>query len=272
MRSRLSRSFLLAAAMMVAVAVLPVAQETPALSKEQMREFLLNADIVKNRPVPKGVTRPVRLTLSDGTLTHDAVFQSYDQTKAMQELQGARSEINFVDSYRYNLAAYGLAELLAVDDMMPVHVERKWNGKTGSLSWLVPTLMEEGERLKKKIPPPDSEAWNRQMFTVRIFNQLVYDTDPNLTNILITPEWKIVRIDFTRAFRRWKELKSPADLQRCNRQLLERLKRLTVEQVEEKTKRYVSRWEIEALMIRRDKIVAHFEKLIAEKGEEKILY
>ena len=32
-------------------------------------------------------------------------------------------------------AAFGLAELLGLDDMMPVTVERRWNGKRGALSW-----------------------------------------------------------------------------------------------------------------------------------------
>ena len=41
-------------------------------------------------------------------------------------------EINFVDSYKYNIAAYGIAELLGLDDMMPVYVERKWNGNIPS--------------------------------------------------------------------------------------------------------------------------------------------
>jgi len=36
-----------------------------------------------------------------------------------------------VDSYKYNIAAYALAELLGMEDMLPVYVERKWEGKYG---------------------------------------------------------------------------------------------------------------------------------------------
>ena len=30
-----------------------------------------------------------------------------------------------------------------MDDMLPVYVERKWEGKTGSLSWWLPVKMDE---------------------------------------------------------------------------------------------------------------------------------
>ena len=74
---------------------------------------------------------------------------------------------------------------------MPVYVERRWNGQTGSISWFVPTLMDESDRLKKKIQPPNPTEWNNQMYRMRVFSSLVRDTDRNLTNVLITPEWKV---------------------------------------------------------------------------------
>ena len=39
-------------------------------------------------------------------------------------------ELDFVDSSKYNIAAYRLAELLNLDDTLPVYGERKWQGKT----------------------------------------------------------------------------------------------------------------------------------------------
>ena len=117
--------------------------------------------------------------------------------------------MNFVDSYKYNIAAYELAELLGMDDMLPVYVERKWKGDTGSLSWWLPVKMDELERLKQKLEPPDPDAWNNQMYKIRVFDQLVYDSDPNLTNVLIGEDWKIWRVDFTRAFRLNTELEKP---------------------------------------------------------------
>jgi hypothetical protein len=42
--------------------------------------------------------------------------------------------------------------------------------------------------------------------------------------------------------------------------------------IEEKTKRYLSKDEVKAVMARRDKIVAQFQQLISEKGEKEVLY
>jgi hypothetical protein len=110
------------------------------------------------------------------------------------------------------------------------------------------------------------------MYKIRVFDNLVFDSDPNLTNVLIGENWKIWRIDFTRAFRRNKDLKDPNDLVRCDRHLLEKLKGLDANTVTEKTKHYLTKEEVNAVMARRDKIVAQFQKLIGEKGEHEVLY
>ena len=100
----------------------------------------------------------------------------------------------------------------------------------------------------------------------------VGDTDINLTNVLIGEDWKIWRVDFTRAFRLHKDLKDPKDLVRCERQLFEKLKTLDSNELAEKTKHYLTKDEVKAVMARRDKIVAQFQKLISEKGENEVLY
>jgi hypothetical protein len=181
-------------------------------------------------------------------------------------------ELNFVDSYKYNIAAYQLAELLGIDDMLPVYVERDWRGKAGSLSWWLPVKVDEVERHKQNLTPPDQDAWSNQMYKIRVLDQLVYDTDINLTNVLVGEDWKIWRIDFTRAFRWSKDLRNPKDLVRCDRQLFERLKALDEDELTEKTKHYLKKEEVKAVMARRDKIVAQFQKLISEKGEKEVLY
>src|SRR5712692_4651906 len=139
-----------------------VAADESTLTKEQIKQFLLTAKVLGSREAPRGITHTLRLTLSDGTVTHDASFQAIDEHKSEKQI-GMGTEINFVDSYKYNIAAYALAELLGLDDMLPVYVERKWKGTTGSLSWWLPVKMDEMERVKKKIPVKDIDAWNKQM-------------------------------------------------------------------------------------------------------------
>lgn len=254
------------------VAAAPAAELTTA----QQKEFLAKAKVIRNKTTSKGVTAPKRLTLTDGVITHDAVFQAVDESKMVVSLGGngraSQTELNFVDSYRYNLAAYALSELLGLDYMMPVHVERRWGGQTGSMSWFVDTLMDESDRLKKKVQPPNSTEWNYQMYRMRVFSALVRDTDRNLTNVLITPEWKIMMIDFSRGFRLQPELMHQSDLARMCKDLWAKLQNLQRDEVKKATGDWLTASELEAMMKRRDLLVAHFNKLIAEKGEANVLY
>ncbi len=248
------------------------AADETTLTKEQIKNFLLTAKVVKSEQFNKGITGTSRLTLTDGTVTHDASFQGVDEHAPLKQLPTG-TEVGFVDSYKYNIAAYRLAELIGMDDVLPVYVERKWKGNPGSLSWWLPVKMDEAERRKKNLKAPDLDAWNNQMYRIRVFDQLVDDTDANLTNVLIGEDWKIWRIDFTRAFRSQKDLKDPdANLVRCDRQLLEKLKTLDGKELAEKTKHYLDKDDVKAVMARRDKIVEHFQKLVAEKGENTVLY
>jgi hypothetical protein len=248
------------------------AADETTLTKEQIKHFLLTAKIVGSKQSSKGITQPWRLTLSDGTLTHDASFQAVDEHKTNVTLVSGRTEMNFVDSYKYNIAAYALAELLGLDDMLPVYVERSWRGNAGSLSWWLPVKMDEADRVKQKIAPPDPDAWDNQVYKIRVFDQLVYDDDPNLTNLLIGQDFKIWRVDFSRAFRLYKDLRNPKDLVRCDRQLFEKLKALDANELAQKTKRYLSKDEVKAVMARRDKIVTQFQTMISEKTEKEVLY
>lgn len=255
-----------------AAASAQVADATLALSKEQIRQFLLTAKVVKHKDLSKGVTRPLRLTLSDGVLTHDAVFSAFHETTPIMKFPSGRTELDFVDSYAYNIAAYRLAELIGLDSMMPVTVEREYEHHKGSLAWWIDAKMDEGERRKQNLFAPDRTDWDRQMYRMRLFAHLVADTDRNTGNILIGPDWKIWMIDFTRAFRRSHELQAPTDLQKCDRALLAKLRGLTADAVASATKPYIGAAEVAALIARRDAIVALFEKLITERGEERVLY
>jgi hypothetical protein len=248
------------------------ADDASALTTEQIKQFLLTAKIVGDRPAKKGVTDTRRLTLSDGTITHDASFQNIDEHRLVKKFADGHTEVRFVDSYKYDIAAYILAEMVGFDDMMPVYVEREYRGKNGSLSWWLPVKMDEAERFTKKIEVPDPDAWNLQMYKVRVFDQLVYDTDPNLTNVLISADWKIWRIDFSRAFRTFHTLKDPKDLVRCDWHMFERLRAFNADEFTAKAKPYLTKDEIQAVMARRDLIVQAFQQKISEQGEKVVLY
>jgi hypothetical protein len=266
------RTVVLACLVLLGLAVPARPGEEATLSREQIREFLLNAKVVASKPIGKGVTGAYRLTLSAGDLTHDAAFNFVDERAVMQRFATGTTELNFRDSYHFNIAAYELAVLLGLDHMMPVTVERNWNGRRGSLSWWIRWKWDEAMRRKENLQPPDPLGWNFQQYRMRAFSQLVYDTDRNLGNQLITEDWKLYMIDFTRAFRLHRDLKSTADLHRCDGELLRRLRDLREEDVRKAVRSHLTRGEVAALMARRDKLVAHFDALIAERGEHVVLY
>ena len=241
------------------------------LTREQKEEFLRTARITQTRRIAIGVTGPKRVTLTDGKLTHDAQIQTVDIYKA--KFKGTRTtEMNFTDSYKYNIAAYRLDKLLGLG-MIPVSVKRNFKGMPAAITWWVDDLlMTETERYQNNIPTPDPVDWNRQMFCLRVFDQLIYNMDRNLGNMVITRDWKVKMIDHTRAFRTHKKLKSEKNLMKCPRGLLAALRKLEYAALDRELSPYLKKSQIKALLVRRDRIVQHFEKKIAVKGEEAVLY
>ncbi len=256
--------------------VLAVAQALPAPppepDDERIREFLRRAPIVSVKSLPKGTTRPKRITLSDGTLTHDAVFQVIDEAKTIQRFERGRIEIDFRDSWMFNIAAGEVARLVGLGHMVPLAVERVIDGRRGSLVWWVEWQWDEQMRQARKLPPPDPADWARQWDTARVFRELIADTDRNQTNMLITRDWQLRMVDFTRAFRRDTKLRSPKALVRCPRALLERLRTLNEDDVRAAVGRYLDRGEVAALMARSARLVEHFDALAAERGVEFVLF
>lgn len=263
---------LLAASVRPAAAQAPAATAPPVLDLAAQAEFLRTAKVVRSRTISRGVTAPQRLTLTNGTVTHDAAFQSIYERRSQADFGPKGVEFNFADSHHFNLAAYELAGMLDLGGMMPMTVHRTWNGKEGTLTWWIDDAFDESTRIKEKRQPPNSSAWNQQMYKMRVFAALVGDTDRNLGNVLITHDWKLWMIDFTRAFRLWKEIKYPADLHQIDRTLLLRLRELDAEAVKAATAHCLTSFEQEALMARRDLLVAHFDALIKTKGGPAVLY
>ncbi len=273
MRPRTFRPVRIVLASCLAAAALIAWQDTPSprnLSREEMEQFLRQAKVIRSRGISTGITGSKRLTLSDGDLTHDAHFQTIDEFKPRFE-SALGTEINFRDSYKYNIAAYHLDKLLTLN-MIPVSIERKIGGQTGSLTWWVDNvLMMEKDRYQKKIEPPNIDDWNDQMYQVRVFNELVYNTDPNLGNLLITNDWKLWMVDFSRAFRLYKSLRSPENLARIDRRFYEGLRKLDENTLSKEMGRYLTKPEIQGVLGRRDKIIEFFDKEIAAKGEAAVI-
>jgi hypothetical protein len=244
----------------------------PGLDRAAQAAFLRTAKVVRSRQLSTGVTSPYRLTLSDGTTTHDAAFQSVFERQTRADFGPRGVELNFVDSHHFNLAAFVLAGLVGLGDMMPVTVHRNWNGKDGTITWWIDDAFDERTRRQEKREAPNRLAWAHQMHRMRVFAALVGDTDRNLGNVLITPDWKLWMIDFTRAFRLNETLKYPRDLSLVDRRLLAGLRALDRDVVKKATAHCLTPFEVDALMTRRDALIAHFDALVQQKGAGAVLY
>jgi len=241
-------------------------------SPEAREAFLEKADVVNGKQLGKGVTNPWRLTLRDGEIVQDAAFQAIDTQKGEVRFRSGRSERDFRDYYGYNIAAYRLARLLGYDDLVPVSIEREWKGKRGALTWWVDKKWDEDERQKAKVDPPDVAAWERQLYLARAFTALVADTDRNLGNQLVTADFHLWMIDFTRAFRHTMELKSPALLRRVDRRFYDRLKKLRDEDVAAELSPWLDPQALKALLSRRDAMIEHFAVLADQRGDQSAVF
>ena len=239
---------------------------TPSLTPEDMEAFLLKAKVTNRRDAGSGVTGSSRVTLSDGRLSHDAHVQAVDVARAVFTA-GKASEVNFKDTYRYNIAGYRLARLIGLDNV-PMSVERNIEGKLAAVTWWVDdVLMDEGARLKKKTMAPDVQRFAKQIQVMKIWDELIQNKDRNGGNLLWTSDWSMWLIDHTRAFRLGKELVAPADLTRCDRRLLDGMRALTAESLAKAIGDSLTKEEQGAVLARRDLIVKHFDDRIAKLGE-----
>lgn len=230
------------------------------VSRAEQEQFLLDAKVVKVRGAKKGITGTQRATLSDGALTHDASVQAIDESATGYQTASS-VELNFRDYWAYNVAAYRLAVMLGLDNVPP-SVKRVFRGADTAFTWWVDdVVMDEQERVKKKRTPPNALYWNGQTYILRVFDELIANSDRNQGNMLIDRQWKLWLIDHSRAFRTNEKLRNPTRLTRCERSLLARMQALTQASLKKELGDFLNDREIRSLLKRRDALVQRFDEL-----------
>lgn len=216
-------------------------------------EFIRTAPVGRVEEIPVGVTKPRRAFFEPGALVGSVIVKNLRPGRAL----------GYWESYQSEIAAYELDKLLDLG-MVPVTVEKRVEGQLMSAQLWV----EHCVWLKtlKGRQSPDIDGWNRQVHRQRVFDNLIANIDRNEGNLLVlrSPEWNLVLVDHSRAFT--STLKMPFRMTRIDRPLFDRLKALDEATLSARVgPRLVDG--VRALLKRRDLIVAHFDKLAAEKGE-----
>lgn len=222
----------------------------------QQERFLRTARVLNEEYAGKGINESKKATLTDGRRKHLAHIQFIDIYKPLFKGKDGSEEKDFKDTWKFNVAAYRLARRLGLGQMVPPSVERTIDGKRASVTWWLDDIaMDEKERLEKSIKPPDVAAWNRQMDSIRVFDQLIYNMDRSQENLVIGRDWKAYMIDHTRAFRKWSTLRNPAAVGKCSPELRRALEDLTRDVLLRELASYLTTEEIDAILARRDLIV-----------------
>ena len=204
--------------------------------------------------MPVGVTKPKRAFFEPGGLARAAIVKHLPM--------GQRS--GFWEAYKSEVAAYELDRMLGLD-MVPVTVERRVGDDLASVQ-----LWVEDSRLLKEVDQklcPRPIEWAKQVCRQRVFDNLVANIDRNAGNMLVDGEWNIILIDHSRAFAA-DRMPFEKEMTRIDRELFERLKALDQAGLMQRIRPWVlGDGPVKGLLKRRDKIVAHFEKLARERGE-----
>jgi hypothetical protein len=264
---------MLAWAVVGALSSIGVAGRAPqqVIQGPQVEDFLRHAKIVGMKDIGKGITIPRKATLELNGVTGYAVFKTIDEKPEHPVNAGGDLEPEFQDSWRTEVAAYEMDKLIGLG-FVPATVERAYENATGSLQLWAESKMDEATRVKQKIQPPDKTAWDNQVANLHFWDALIYNTDRQAGNLLITEDWHLRAIDHSRSFRPFAQLKDAKSLTRFSRPILAKLNALTEPVLKEHLAKYLTQFQIGGILKRRDAINALVKKLVAQKGEAAVLF
>jgi hypothetical protein len=228
----------------------PVCANTWQGRNAEVEEFLRTAKVEKIADIPIGVTRPRRAYLAPGGLAESFAWKPL--RPSMQN--------GYFESYKSEVAAYELDKLLSLN-MVPVVVERVVNNDTGAaILWL------QGVRSWEAVLPlPKPALWNQQLARMKMFDDLIGNSDRNKGNLLVDAEWHLFLIDHSRAF--VPDPKLPQELQTIDRRLWERMLALDEGTLKAQLGRWLDGRQIQGLLRRRDAMKKKIDALVAKQGD-----
>lgn len=225
---------------------------------EEFETFIKTAPIVRVEDIPIGVTKPRHGFFAPGSPVGGV---------AIKALRPSR-ETGYFESYQSEIAAYEVDKLLGMD-MVPVTVERLYEGRPASAQLWVNDVVYRKTLREQNQQAPNVSDWARQVNRWRVFDNLIANIDRNEGNLLVlrNPDWHLVLIDHSRAFTNTTRM--IFEMPQIDRPFYERLKALDAKTLDAQIGKLVldgSR----SILRRRDIIVTQLEKLAASKGEARV--
>lgn len=256
----------------------PPSSETPVvglpLTGDVAVEFLRTAKVVGTPEAfdPVAITSPLRVTLSDGDRAVRAVFKDEDTLYPMFRFGDGREVERAKDSYKHEIAAFELDQLLGLG-LVPPCVERTIDSRTGSLCLWIEGSRPEDERREKNLEPPDLVEFKNDIREVRLFQQLIADLDySNIRNIIIGDDFRVYKIDSSMAFYPDPKPFAELDSSHVSRRFLVALRSLDEKALKQRLEPWLLGVQIKDLQKRRERILERAERLIAQHGEDAVLY
>lgn len=242
----------------------------PFSSYKEVLEFMREAEVIEQKEVGDGITKPLRLVLEKDGMRMRAIFRHVDEKKDRMIVNGT-TYVQFRDSFKHEVAAFRLALLLGIN-RVPVAMPYTHNGDLGSLQVWVENARTERARVEGEIDFPESMGWNKQRHLMLAFDALVYNIDRHGGNMLYDKDWTLWFIDHTRAFQVNKEPFQGNSVYFVEANFFKRLKEVEDEEIEEVLEPLLGKHHVKAVLKRRKKLVSHIEKMIAERGENIVLF
>jgi hypothetical protein len=147
-------------------------------------------------------------------------------------------------------------------DMVPVTIERRIDGRTGSLQFWVDGLVNQIQILEENM---SMDGWcpiEPQMELLKVFDALIYNQDRTQQNLtFIRGDWQLVPIDHSRSFestRRIPELVARSPYLVVRPAMAKRLKGLNKATLERELGDSLGSAKIKALLVRRDLLLKNY--------------
>jgi len=251
----------------------PTGDPLPFESFQDAEEFLTASEVARSKTRREGVNKYKKVVLDKDGVWANSIFRWENVVKRPSSNPTSLASENryFRDSYESELAAYKVSEILGLNNIPPT-VYREVEGRSGSVQLFMEETTKEADRRRKATKPPDVTSWNRQSHDMRVFDNLINNTDRNQHNILIDKDWNLWLIDHTRSFAMDKSLPSPEKVERCSRSLYNTLKEIDEDLVRETLASLLRAAEVDAFFVRREKLLEILGDRVADVGELNVFY